>query len=188
MSLFLTHNRICNMTMKSQYSLILLALCLAVVGCKHRYVASEYPITPDRISATKIEGGKDGVRIVAGKASDTKIDLGNVGVHHYYGTHQQLTDAIVKQLASELRSRGVENVSSANKKVEVAVTDSNFESGMWRIAANLKFTVKLGDAKPMELGVRNGSPGTVARSYNGAVALAVIEILNNQDVLNYLQN
>jgi len=48
-------------------------------------------------------------------------------------------------------------------------------------------TVELGSGVKKELKVRNSSPATVETAYNGAVALAVIEIMNNQEIMSYLK-
>jgi len=57
---------------------------------------------------------------------------------------------------------------------------------MWRIAASLDFSVKFGDGKTKLYTVRNSSPSTVDQTYNGAVALAVLEIINDPEVLTYI--
>jgi len=46
--------------------------------------------------------------------------------------------------------------------------------------------VKFGNGKTKSYTVRNSSPDTVYRTYNGAVALAVIEIINDPEVLTYI--
>ncbi len=48
------------------------------------------------------------------------------------------------------------------------------------------FEIKLGDGTSKTYEVRNSTPGTVDGLYNGAAALAVVEILKDADVLAYI--
>ncbi len=174
--------------MQSAYKPIILILILVITGCarKHDYVWNEYPITPGRISSqiSFTEGQK--IRILKGKSNDLKIFLGNVGPHQYYGSEQSLTDGIVDQLVKEMRNKGLLTNNTAEKSLEITVNRSNFRRGMWKLAATLEFTVKFGNGKTKSYTVRNSSPDTVYRTYNGAVALAVIEIINDPEVLTYI--
>jgi hypothetical protein len=177
--------------MKSACKPVMLFLFLILTGCAglttHEYVWNEYPIAPDRISsqATFTEGQK--VSIVAGKANDTRVFLGSIGSHQYYGSRQLLTDGIVVHLGKELRSKGLDITSAAEKSLEIAVARIDFETGVWKFAAILEFTVKLGNGKTRSYSVRNSTPTTVERAYDGAVALAVIKIINDAEVLNYIK-
>lgn len=168
---------------------VILILFLTLTGCaiKHDYAWNEYLITPDRISSqTSFTKGQE-IRIIKGKSNESIIFLGNVGAHQYYGSEQSLTDGIVDQLARELRKKQLEIDNTAEKSLEITVNRSNFERGMWKIAATIEYTVKFGDGKVKSYTVRNSSPTTVNRTYDGVVALAVIEIINDPEVLNYIK-
>ncbi len=170
------------------YKPVILVLVLIISSCtvRHEYIWQEYPITEERISAeVQFDETKD-LRIIKGNSNDSTIFLGNVSKHHYYGSEQSLTDGIAEQLASELKSRGLKIKDSADKSLEVTVSRSQFERGMWKIAVTLEFTVKLGNGKSKSYEVRNSSPHTVDHTYNGAVALAVIKIINDPVVLKYI--
>jgi hypothetical protein len=172
-----------------QYMPALFALTLTLTGCaiKHDYSWNEYAIAPERItSEIKVAKGQE-IKVVAGKSSDATVLLGNVGLHQYYGSDQMLADGIAEQLSVELRKMGVGINNSANKSLEIAVTRSAFERGAWKIAATIEFTVKFGNGKTKQYSVRNSSPATVDRTFNGAVALSVIEMLNDPEVRNYIE-
>lgn len=174
--------------MQLTYKFVILLLFLVITGCaiKHDYVWNEYQITPERIlSEISFTEGQE-IRIIKGKSNDAKICLGNVGPHQYYGSEQSLTDGIIEQLAKEMRTKGLEIKNTAEKSLEITVNRSNFERGMWKIAAAIEYTVKFGNGKTKSYTVRNSSPATVDRTYNGAVALAVIKIINDLEVLNYI--
>jgi hypothetical protein len=169
-------------------TLLVPVVLLLFTGCsiKHDYVWNEYPIEPGRVtSEIQFREGQP-VSIVKGKSDSSKIELGYVGAHQYYGSVQSLTDGIAEQLASELEKRGLEVNAAAEKSLEIAVNRSRFDRGMWKIAAILDFTVAFGNGTTKSYSVRNSSPATVERTYNGAVAVAVIEILNDPDVLAYI--
>jgi uncharacterized lipoprotein len=147
---------------------------------------SSIQITPKRISSQNSFTEGQEIGIIKGKSNDSKIFLGNVGAHQYYGSEQSLTDGIVDQLAKEMRNKRLEIKNTAEKSLEITVNRSNFERGVWKIAATIEFTVKFGNGKTKSYTVRNSSPATVDRTYNGAVALAVIEIINDPEVLTYI--
>ena len=174
--------------MQPTYKPVILILFVILTGCtiKHDYVWNEYPIAPERISSQSGFTVGQEISIIKGKSNDSKIILGNVGAHQYYGSEQSLTDGIVDQLAKELQNQRLEIKNPADKSLEITVNRSKFERGMWRIAASLDFSVKFGDGKTKLYTVRNSSPSTVDQTYNGAVALAVLEIINDPEVLTYI--
>jgi len=172
--------------MRSTYKAVVPVLLLLLGGCAHNYKWKEYPIAPERISSEDSFTEGMEISVIEGKSSDERVFLGNVGIHRYYGTEQMLTDGIVDQLAKEMGNRRLKIENAAEKSIEIAVTGSRFETGAWKIAATLEFTVKLGDGTTKSYSARNSSPATVPRTYNGVVAKAVIEILNDPKVLSYI--
>ena len=110
-----------------------------------------------------------------------------IGPHQYYGSEQTLTDGIVDQLAKEMQKRQFNSTDTAKKSLDIAVNSSAFKQEMWEVAATIEYTVKFGNGKTKWYTVRNSSPTTVDRTYNGAVALAVLEIINDPEVLTYIK-
>lgn len=174
--------------MKLIHTLIFVLLSITFTGCaiKHDYVWNEYPITDERISSQVSFSEGQEIRIIKGKSNESNIFLGNVGAHQYYGSEQSLTDGIVDQLGKEFRKKKLEINNTAEKSLEIKVNSSKFEQGMWKIAATIEYTVQFGNGKSKSYSVRNSSPGTVERTYNGVVALAVIKIINDPEVINYI--
>lgn len=185
------NNRSVKMFIKNKLitTITFLSIFLLINGCsiKHDYAWQPYLITPERISpeASFIEGQE--IRIIKGKSNNSKIFLGSVGPHEYYGSEQSLTDGIVDQLSREMRKKGLAIKSTGEKSLEITVNRSEFERGMWKIASTIEYTVKFGNGKAKSYTTRNSSPMTVDQTYNGAVALAVIEIINDPEVLNYIK-
>ena len=137
--------------MKPTYKAFVLILFFILTGCarpiKHDYIWNEYPITPERISFRNGFNVGQEIIIIKGKSNDSKIFLGNVGQHEYYGSEQSFTDGIVYQLAKELRNQRLEIKNTADKSLEITVNRSKFERGMIMIAATLEFTVKFGNGR-----------------------------------------
>lgn len=174
--------------MKTKCKGFIFLLLLVLSGCtiKHDYKWNEHPITPDRIlSQNSLTDGKE-IGIIKGQSDNSKEILGQVGAHQYYGSEQSLTDGIADQLAKELQKKNLIINKTSEKSLAISVNRSYFERGMWKIAAALEFTVKFGNGKIKWYTVRNSSPLTVDHTYNGAVALAVIEIINDGEVLTYI--
>ena len=166
----------------------ILILVLMITSCtvRHDYIWQEYPITPERISSDVSFTEGQEINIVKGVSNDSTFFLGNVSKHHYYGSEPSLTDGLADQLAAEFQSRGLKIKDPTEKSIEVTVISSQFERGMWKIAVTLEFIVKLGNGKSKSYEVRNSSPHTVDHTYNGAVALAVIKLINDPSLLKYI--
>lgn len=173
--------------MKNIYLSAIAVLCFGFAGCTHKYVWSEYKINPDRITAQAGFAQGQKVSVLNGKSHGAVRVLGNIGMHKYTGTEQQLADAIADQLSQELRERQIEVVASAGKSLEITVDRTSFEQGMWMIAGSLDFEIKFGNGTVKNYFVRNSTPTNVPRAFNGAVALAVIEILNDPEVISYIK-
>lgn len=165
-------------------------LFLVFTGCatvKHNYIWREYPIASERIpSQNSFTEGQE-IRIIKGKSNDSKIILGQFGRDQYYGSEQLLTNGIVDQLTNELQNKRIKiKDTAAEKSFKITVNRSSFKVGMWMYAATIEFKVEFGNGRIKPYTVRNSSPNTVERVFNGAVALAVIEIINDPDVLTYI--
>ena len=167
---------------------IFLLLILASCSIKHNYIWNEYPIAPGRISSeVNFDSGQE-INIIKGTSNTEQMFLGNVGAHKYFGTEQSLTDGLVDQLAMEMRKRGIKINPESNKSIEIAVVRTVFERGMFKIAVTMDYTVKFGNGEIKTFSTRNSSPATVDKTYDGVVALAVIELIQDADILEYLEN
>jgi len=152
----------------------------------HEYVWSEYPIDPDRVSSYIIFHEGQELWISAGKSGSARILLAAIGANEYFGTRQMLADAIVAQLTREMENKRIRMVKTAGKSFEITVNRTDYEMGLVKFTATIEFTVRFGNGTMKSYVVSNSTPGTVARAYNGAVALAVIRIMNDADVFGYI--
>jgi len=162
---------------------------LAVItGCSHTYVWTEFPVKEGLTLSEEKLANVGTVSIISVNANDDKRDIGNVGIHHYYASHQQLTDSIVAQLTHELEKRNVTVKSGASKSLEVKVTSNKLAHGMWVIRAYMVVSVQMGSDVTREFNISYKTGGTVPHAYDGATTIAVTEILNDGEILKYLQN
>jgi hypothetical protein len=174
--------------MRKAYKPVFLVLFLVLVSCAEErdYVWYEYPILsqwiPPQVSFTE---GQD-IKIIEGKSNDSKVFLGGVGRYRYYGSLQSLTHGITVQLAGEMGKKGLKVKNTAGKSLEVTVDRTNFKAGFVKTASTIEYTVKSGNGKTKPYTVTNSSGGMVDQAYNGAVALAVIKIMSDPEVLNYI--
>lgn len=166
--------------------IVILFVILTACSIRHDYVWKEYPIASDRISSQINFAKGQEISIIKGKSDHSTIFLGNVGAHKYYGSLQSLTDGIVDQLSKEMQNRHLEIKNEAKKSLEITVNRADFEQGMWKIAATIEVTVKFGNGKTKFYTIRNSSPATVDRTYDGVVAIAVIKLINDTEILTYI--
>lgn len=171
-----------------QKKILLIILILGLSGCaiKHDYKWREYFIAPDRLTSQIKNKNAQPLKIIKNKSSNSKKLLGNVGAHQYFSNDQEFTNGIADQLTTELRKKRIKIMDTAEKSLAIRVDSAHFERGMWKIATNLDFTITLGGKKIKSLTVRNSSPGAVDRAYDGAIALAVIEIINDPEIAAYI--
>lgn len=166
-------------------------LCIAVLtGCgaiKHDYVWNKYEIAPAKWTPQDVFTEGQDVKLIEGNADKSNIVLGNVGLHHYYGNSQILTHGIVEHLAMELKGKNIEVKDTAKKSMEITVNSPSFEPGTWKMAGALNYTVKFGDGSQKTFTVKNSTPATVDRLYDGLIANAVIQIIKDPDVKQYLK-
>ena len=174
--------------MQLSYRFWVIVVVLFLTGCStmNDYVWSEYPIARERISPqASFAQGKE-VSIIAGKSDNTKVYLGRAGGDEYYGSMQVLADAIAVQLTAELQLKGVRTTNKSGKSLEITVTRINYDEGMWKFAAIIDVAVKFGNGKTKPYTVRNSSPASIPRIYNGVVALSVVQIINDAEVIKYI--
>jgi hypothetical protein len=177
--------------MKNACLTVMAVLCVGLTGCqsivKHPYSWSEYELTPGRVTAPAELGAGQEIQILKGKSDDSTKMLGSVGYHEYYGSEKDLTDGIAYQLSKELQKLKFVVKEPAAKSLEIALIRSGSAQATWTTAAILDFTVKFGNGKVKTYYVRNSSPSTVPRAFDGAVALAVMAILNDPEAISYIK-
>lgn len=167
-------------------AVLILTLFLVLTGCAHDYIWSEYPIDPARIASRESFTEGREIKIIKGKSEDAKILLLTYAGNQYYASRQSFADGIADQLAKELRNRRIKTGNTAQKSLEITVSDIAVDYGAVRLATAIEFKVAFGNGRTKSYLVTNASPASFDRTCNGAVALAVIEIINDPEVLAYI--
>jgi hypothetical protein len=162
--------------------------CLAALlslGCAvhHHYAPDVYAITEGKIRPFQVEDGIDVVN--AQEISDPEHVIGNVRRSYWHGDLKAITQALVEQLSGEIAKNGGRVASGEPKRMRVAVTDVDVTSA-WTLEATLTVTLQLADRSVRTLTIVNRSPANIWRALNGAVATAVIEILEDEEVREFL--
>ena len=175
--------------MKATCKSVILALFLLLTGCavNLNYTWVEYPITPRQLPLqNSIKAGKE-IRILKEGASYEQEFIGKANSTNYYGSWQSLTDGVADQLAKELGIMGVKINNTAEKSLTIKLLSRQSQQGvLWNFAAKLEGIVTLGNGKSKVYKVRSIRQPTLPEAYNKAVALVVIEIINDQEVLTYI--
>jgi predicted component of type VI protein secretion system len=165
-------------------------LGILTAGCgtvDRTYEWTEYKVKADRI-INPDEFAKEGtVSIINAQADDAPKLVHSFGAGRWYASYKQLTEAIVQQLTNELVKRNITVSPDAVKSIKIKVTGTDFEMGMWKWRGTLEMHLQAGNHYAKDIVVSNSTPGGVDEAFDGAVAIAVIEILNNSNIRAYLQ-
>jgi hypothetical protein len=104
----------------------------------------------------------------------------------YRGSYRDLSQAVVTQIGVELRKRGTALRDDAPKFLRVQATGSHLEPVGGSLRAHLQVVVRTGSGYERKFWVRSQTQGSGQRALDGAVALAVIDILEDFEVRDYL--
>ena len=159
-------------------------------GCAihNQYEPELHPLDPARFAAlNKVELSKK-ISVINAQASKQDLLLGEAGAHDYYGSLRDITEAAVMHAKDELAKRevdvGADN--GADKTLSLKVTSAKMIKGMWVMRAVIDMSVETGDGLTKAYHAENASPMGVERAYNGAAAIAVIEIFSDPEILEYI--
>ncbi len=179
--------------------LFILSLSIGLFsGCTRTpdFRSSLYEIDTERISFTKAKDSKVSVSIVNAQQDMRKRELahgaqgrmGSMGFQRYFGSMNEITQAVVIQLTHELQKRGVDVKKDAANRIQLQVDKTRFTMGAWMNRVDMEVRVKAGKDYVRTFSVSNGTPGTMWRASDGAVALITIDILNDPKIIEYLNN
>lgn len=164
-------------------AVLMLGACAAE---KHRYVPKVLTTDPDSFTALNGVSVRGPIALVNAQSEDAELLLGAKGVNKYYGTLKDLTETVVINTGRELAKRQIGTAANAPTSLSIRVTSARSESSLLNVEARLEIEVVAGSGVTRRITVTNTTPGSVLRAYNGAVSLAVIEILSDREILGYL--
>jgi uncharacterized lipoprotein YajG len=152
-------------------------------GCAQNYEAGIYPV-PSALISSQLDGG--GTVALENSAEEGKVLLGgpDVAGFTYWGDLQQITDTVVFALSSELRSRGFRVEENAPVRLDIKLDRVQIVQEA-RTQCELSLQLHAGDCDEHRYCVQNSGFG-YPKACDGAIAKAVVIILNDPKVIEYL--
>ncbi|MFO7605815.1 MAG: hypothetical protein R6W72_05920 [Desulfurivibrionaceae bacterium] len=177
-----------NVPSDSRFIIPIILFAIFFSGCSHDYSWRKYPIAPERVSlATALKPGKS-INIIEENTGSERRLLGTVGPHKYFGSNQQLAQGILVQISEELTLREIKVSGNTRKSLKISVLDAHMTEGIMMRNVDMEVRVAAGNGYERIFTVSNRSPTSASAdySYNGAVALVVIDVLNDEKILGYI--
>jgi len=162
----------------------LLSLSALHLNCTHHLVPGPQPLNATKIPDVTFD---QQIRLENTQNSMETIRVGKAGLHTYNGNLNEWTEKTIKLLSNELRSRGAVISDDAEKVLRLAVIQGELVQGAFRLRGDLTLQVETGDGYKKEFFVQNLSGGNASRATGGAITLALTDMLNDQNILEYLK-
>ena len=175
---------------KKGFGRIWLAItCLTVLASctTHHYQSSVRRLEEDRIPALDHMDLKQPISIINAESDDQERLLAKMGPHKFYGSMHALTETVVITARNELVKRNIATSDSASATLGLRVTSARFVKGRWVVRGIIELEVVTGSGLLKTFHVETVTPtGGPAKAYDGAAAVAVIEIFNDEEIRRYL--
>ncbi len=170
------------------HKILLLGIALALSGCasKQSFVPQVYRSDPVRFGPLNTADVQGPVAINNVQRSTESVLLGSQTNTDYFGSMWDLTQAVVINAERELAKRRIPIRADASRTLDIQVVKAEVDAGPLTADAVIEVEVVTGAGLNRRFRITNNSPGSVPRAYNGAAALAVIEILSDREILDYL--
>lgn len=163
--------------------ILLITLTISLSACGTvSYSPEEYEITNDRIDDFVVNGN---IRIVNAQTDSSK-KVFFASTMDWVGDYKTVTEHLKSQLEKEIAENSKKVASDKSKIIEVKVINIKAEQKFFHFTSTMDLEYKLGNGKPGTITVSQGSPGNMWRVLNGTIALGVIEILKQDNVITYL--
>ena len=162
---------------------VLLLLGVTFLSCSHRYHARPMKVNTSSIPAIS---ASQPITIINDQPSDKYTLVYAQGAHRWMASMRQCTDIAIHLLSRELENRGVQVVTGSAKTLKISVSHLAGFMGFTRITGKISLKVTTGDGYMNMYDVSNATPWTIDRALNGAIALAVVELLKDEKIRYYL--
>ncbi len=163
--------------------LLLLGFSFLLLACAPiQYVPVEYKIKKVRIPNFEVHGE---VFVENQQSDGSKRLLYKDGSIELEGNYKLVSEALVKHLEKEIEVHGIVKQADVKKNIRVKVIQIEGRPGFGHASSSMNAEVLLGNGKEIYIVVRN-SHMAIQASMNKGIAYAVIDILENHDVLKYL--
>jgi len=168
--------------LKSFFLLILLSSC----GGTYLVVPTPQDVNPDRVGDIKLNNN---IKIVNIQQSKTNVSIGTLSSVNHEANLNEWTEKSIQLLKSELKKRGGEISEDGLKVLSLSVLSAHVETRSMGSGTrcNLTIHVETGDGYSTDISVVNNAGIGVNRPAGGAITLAITELLNDKDILQYLK-
>jgi hypothetical protein len=124
-------------------------------------------------------------RVINNQPSKENLILGKFYLGSFYSSLFEFTDAAVKSLNSELSQRGMTISNDADKVLKLAVIDAQISEVGFRWKCAVSLDIETEEGYKSRYIVNNLTPSNT-RVCGGAITLAITDLLNDQQVISYL--
>ena len=167
------------------------------MGCSVTYRAEIFPIPP-YLEVNEFQGEGEAISI-KNEAREGVVHIKNtlfvggeyyVGepdVYHYYADLKQVTDVTVSFLAEELSKKGFLVRGDASKSISLNVTGINLAYIFPSFHCFIEMEYRISDGFNQTVSAYHSSD-RYARACNGAITRGVVELLNDEDLIDFLKS
>lgn len=152
-------------------------------GCTRYYAPNLYPLNSNEIPEIQTSHS---IALINNQSSSEEIILIRLGPHKIKGRLDEVTDVAIRQLKKEMLTKGVSVQNDSSKHLKVSVTRVDAQMGAWLARGIVDVQIETGDGYKKVYTGNNRSPQGLYIIWDGAVALAVIDILNDPEIRDYI--
>ncbi len=168
---------------------IIFILFMLLFGCSHSYSVKPFPIKPDLVPEINV---KDSVHIVNAQDQGKNIVFYSIAGSKWIGDLGEWTGQAAGLLKFELNKRNITIAEDAHKILKLAITEGKLSSEFSGIRCVVMLKVEAADgyAQEYEGNHINHSPFAQQARYHagaGAITKAVTALLNDKNIISYLQ-
>jgi hypothetical protein len=162
-----------------------LVLAAVATGCTHTYVASEYDFESDKIAEFSTQAT---VGLINGQPDTQKVLFATNTGSKFFADLNAWTDTAIMNTARELTRRGARRSGGAEKTLTLSVESARVTTGAWGFRGYVDLRVTTGGGYEATYQGEAGSSVTLYRAADGALARAVVQMLNDSRIVAYLAN
>jgi len=172
--------------------IVKLGMCVAILlvlfACKSFRANTKAPTLPDNEVRTLNIKQPVAFSNVSSQSGD--ITLGKWLGAKAVGDLYEFTESSIGAAKNIFERQGIEVTSSANKILELSVYDAKVKQGMVMFEVKATLRVRTGDGLIKEyVGVKKfGNAYATSPAVERALAQCVMQMLNDKDILEYLEN
>lgn len=174
---------------RRRLAVVALPLLVALLaGCTHRYVPNPHTFNIGTDLIPSVQAGGD-VTLANVSDADGEVRVHKAGFHKYDGDLREWTDAAVTMAREALERAGKPVTDASNKELKLSVSNVRCQQSMWvGIRCTLTIDVETGSGVRVSVEGDNKSPAHLYRAIDGALMKGVSAMLNDPEILAYLND